>query len=157
MHTLVASTLYDMYQRRKRAHSHTEIAQPINVGRLANFDLVHYNQSNFIGFRKYQVIGQLFCSIFPGQLIFCLFFIDHHLGSAFTRTDRNRPRKNRTRLCGPCIAAVAEFNYDAILSSIFHLSVSGHLYGKQLFTCLSLLVSLMASFCAVLFPTRCLG
>ena len=33
----------------------------------------------------------------------------------------------------------------------------GHLYGKQLFTWLSLVVSLMASFCAVLFPTRCLG
>ena len=32
----------------------------------------------------------------------------------------------------------------------------GHLYGKQLFTWLSLMVSLMASFCAVLFPTRCL-
>ena len=32
----------------------------------------------------------------------------------------------------------------------------GHLYGKQLFTCLSLVVSLMASFCAVFFPTRCL-
>ena len=29
---------------------------------------------------------------------------------------------------------------------------SGHLYGKQLFTWLSLVVSLMASFCAVLFP-----
>ena len=33
----------------------------------------------------------------------------------------------------------------------------GNLYGKQLFTWLSLVVSLMASFCAVLFPTRCLG
>ena len=33
----------------------------------------------------------------------------------------------------------------------------GHLYGKQLFTWLSLVVSLMASFCAVLFPSRCLG
>ena len=32
-----------------------------------------------------------------------------------------------------------------------------NLYGKQLFTWLSLVVSLMASFCAVLFPTRCLG
>ena len=28
----------------------------------------------------------------------------------------------------------------------------GHLYGKQLFSWLSLVVSLMASFCAVLFP-----
>ena len=28
----------------------------------------------------------------------------------------------------------------------------GHLYGKQLFTWLSLVVSLMASFCTVLFP-----
>ena len=33
----------------------------------------------------------------------------------------------------------------------------GHLYGKQLFTWLSLVVSLKATFCAVLFPTRCLG
>ena len=33
----------------------------------------------------------------------------------------------------------------------------GHPYGKQLFTWLSLVVSLVASFCAVLFPTRCLG
>ena len=33
----------------------------------------------------------------------------------------------------------------------------GHLYGKRLFTWLSLVMSLMASFCAVLFPTRCLG
>ena len=33
----------------------------------------------------------------------------------------------------------------------------GHLYGKQLFTWLSLVVSLIASFCAVLFPTGCLG
>ena len=32
-----------------------------------------------------------------------------------------------------------------------------HLYGKQLFTWLSLVVSLMASFYAILFPTRCLG
>ena len=33
----------------------------------------------------------------------------------------------------------------------------GHLYGKQLLIWLSLVVSLMASFCAVLIPTRCLG
>ena len=33
----------------------------------------------------------------------------------------------------------------------------GHLYGKQLFTWLSLVVSFMASFCAVLSPTRCIG
>ena len=33
----------------------------------------------------------------------------------------------------------------------------GHPYGKELFTWLSLMVFLMASFCAVLFPTRCLG
>ena len=32
-----------------------------------------------------------------------------------------------------------------------------HPYGKELFTWLSLVVSLMASFCAALFPTRCLG
>ena len=33
----------------------------------------------------------------------------------------------------------------------------GYLYGKQLFTWLSLVVSLMASFCVVFFSTRCLG
>ena len=33
----------------------------------------------------------------------------------------------------------------------------GHLYGKQLFTWLSLVVSLMASFCAVRFANMCLG
>ena len=33
----------------------------------------------------------------------------------------------------------------------------GHLYEKKLFTWLSLVMSLMASFCAVFFPTRCLG
>ena len=33
----------------------------------------------------------------------------------------------------------------------------GFLYGKQLFTWLSLVVSLMASVCAVLFPVGCLG
>ena len=32
----------------------------------------------------------------------------------------------------------------------------GHLHGKQLFTWLSLVVSLTASFCAVLFPTSVL-
>ena len=34
---------------------------------------------------------------------------------------------------------------------------SGHLYGKQLFTWLSLVLSLVTSFCVVLCPTRCLG
>ena len=32
-----------------------------------------------------------------------------------------------------------------------------HLYGKLLFTWLSLVMSMIVSFCAVLFPTRCLG
>ena len=32
-----------------------------------------------------------------------------------------------------------------------------HLYRKLLFTWLSLVLSLMVSFCAVPFPTRCLG
>ena len=32
-----------------------------------------------------------------------------------------------------------------------------HLFGKLLFTWLSLVISMMVSFCAVLFPTRCLG
>ena len=34
------------------------------------------------------------------------------------------------------------------------IHAGGHMYGKQLFTWLSLVVFLMASFCAVLFPTR---
>ena len=32
-----------------------------------------------------------------------------------------------------------------------------HLYGKLLFTWLSLVVSMIVSFCAVLFPMECLG
>ena len=32
-----------------------------------------------------------------------------------------------------------------------------HLFGKLLFTWLSLVVSMVMFFCAVLFPTRCLG
>ena len=32
-----------------------------------------------------------------------------------------------------------------------------HLYGKLLFIWQSLVMSMMVSFCAVLFPTRCLG
>ena len=35
---------------------------------------------------------------------------------------------------------------------MLHVRLAGGLYGKQLFTWLSLVVSLMASFCAVLFP-----
>ena len=36
---------------------------------------------------------------------------------------------------------------------MFNVRLAGsHLYGKQLFTWLSLMVSLMASLCAVLFP-----
>ena len=36
---------------------------------------------------------------------------------------------------------------------MFNVTLAGdHLYGKQPFTWLSLVVSLMASFCAVLFP-----
>ena len=36
---------------------------------------------------------------------------------------------------------------------MFNVRLGGdHLYGKRLFTWLSLVVSLMASFCAVLFP-----
>ena len=34
---------------------------------------------------------------------------------------------------------------------------SDYLYGKLLFTWLSLVMSLLASFCGVLFPMRCLG
>ena len=38
-------------------------------------------------------------------------------------------------------------------SLMFNIRLAGgHLYGKQLFTWLSLVVSLMASFCAVLTP-----
>ena len=37
------------------------------------------------------------------------------------------------------------------------MAVFPHLYGELLFTWLSLVMSMMVSFCAVLFPTRCLG
>ena len=41
---------------------------------------------------------------------------------------------------------------------MFNVRLAGrHLYGKQLFTLLSLVMSLMASFCAVLSHTRCHG
>ena len=40
---------------------------------------------------------------------------------------------------------------------MFNVRLAGcHLYGKLLFTWLSVVVYLMASFCVVLFPTRCL-
>ena len=41
---------------------------------------------------------------------------------------------------------------------MFNVILAGdHLYGKLLFTLLSLVMSLMVSFCAALLPTRCLG
>ena len=44
-----------------------------------------------------------------------------------------------------------------LLKIVVNVNVAGdHLYGKLLFTCLSLAMSLMVSFCAVVFPTRCL-
>ena len=43
------------------------------------------------------------------------------------------------------------------LPSLPHMTKNDHLYGKLLFTWLSLVMSMMLSFCAVLFPTRCLG
>ena len=43
-----------------------------------------------------------------------------------------------------------------LLNSFVRLA-GDHLYGKLLFTWLSLVMSMMVSFCAVLFPTRCLG
>ena len=45
---------------------------------------------------------------------------------------------------------------DEILNLIESVS-EDHLYGKLLFTWRSLVVSMVVSFCAVLFPTRCLG
>ena len=40
---------------------------------------------------------------------------------------------------------------------MLNVSLAGdHLYGKLLFTWLSLVMSVIVSFCAVLFPTRCL-
>ena len=43
-------------------------------------------------------------------------------------------------------------------SKLLNVRLAGdHLYGKLLFTWLSLVVSMVMSFCAVLFPTRCLG
>ena len=43
-------------------------------------------------------------------------------------------------------------------TSLLNVRLAGdHLFGKLLFTWLSLVMSMMVSFCAVLFPTRCLG
>ena len=44
------------------------------------------------------------------------------------------------------------------LESLLNVRLAGeHLYEKLLFTWLSLVMSMMVSFCAALFPTRCLG
>ena len=41
---------------------------------------------------------------------------------------------------------------------LLNVRIAGyHLHGKLLFTWLSLVMSIMEPFCAVLFPTRCIG
>ena len=46
----------------------------------------------------------------------------------------------------------------AVVIGTLRVRLAGdHLFGKLLFTWLSLVVSMVMSFCAVLFPTRCLG
>ena len=46
----------------------------------------------------------------------------------------------------------------ALRELLLNIRLAGeYLCGKLLFTWLSLVVSMMVSFCAVLFPTRCLG
>ena len=48
--------------------------------------------------------------------------------------------------------------YAILIQKVFIVRLAGdHLYGKVLFTWLSLVMSIMVSYCAVLFPTRCLG
>ena len=50
------------------------------------------------------------------------------------------------------------YNYKNREQCLLNVRLAGdHLYGKMLFTWLSLVMSMMVSFCAVLFPTRCLG
>ena len=48
-------------------------------------------------------------------------------------------------------------NIETMLPSESDRLAGDHLFGKLLFTWLSLVVSMVMSFCAVLFPTRCLG
>ena len=53
---------------------------------------------------------------------------------------------------------IVVYKYKNRLKWLLHVMLAGdHLCGKLLFTWLSQVVSVMVSFCAVLFPTGCLG
>ena len=58
--------------------------------------------------------------------------------------------------CGALLFVVIHviYKYKKLLNDRL---AGDHLFGKLLFTWLSLVVSMVMSFCAVLFPTRCLG
>ena len=57
-----------------------------------------------------------------------------------------------------CVSLKIEYRcYRAWTVLQHYITAHEHLNKTELFTWLSLVVSLMASFCAVLFPTRCLG
>ena len=50
------------------------------------------------------------------------------------------------------------YKYKNRCKQLLNVRLAGdHLYGKLLFTWLSLVMSMMVSFCAVFFPARCLG
>ena len=50
------------------------------------------------------------------------------------------------------------YEYKNRLKQVLNVRLAGdHLFGKLLFTWLLLVVSMVMSFCAVLFPTRCFG
>ena len=62
--------------------------------------------------------------------------------------------------CGALLFMVIHviYIYKKKVKIVVNVRLAGdHLYGKLLFTWLSLVMSMMVSFCAVLFPTRCLG
>ena len=57
-----------------------------------------------------------------------------------------------------CLFVLSFFPTREIGKKTLNVRLAGdHLFGKLLFTWLSLVVSMVMSFCAVLFPTRCLG
>ena len=62
--------------------------------------------------------------------------------------------------CGALLFMVIRviYKYKGGWRWLLNVRLAGdHLYGKKLFTWLSLVVSVVVSFCAVLFPKRCLG
>ena len=62
--------------------------------------------------------------------------------------------------CGALLFVVVRvvYKYKNRWRWLLNVRLAGdHLFGKLLFTWLSLVMSMMVSFCAVLFPTKCLG